>query len=95
MKMVGKFLNFKETMNIDQNHEFIFCDLCRAKKAVDAMELTYIEYKGVSEELWFRFKLCYNCGCDYSGKEESQYNKEVIKEFKRMVDESLNHKSNV
>lgn len=82
-------------MNINPKQEFIFCDLCRAKKAVEAMELTYIEYKGVSEELWFRFKLCYNCGCDYSGKEESQYNKEVIKEFKRMVDESINHKSNV
>lgn len=89
MKMVGKFLNFKETMNIYPKQKFIFCDLCGAKKAVEAMEITYIEYKGVSEELWFRFKLCYNCGSDYSGKEESQYNKEVIKEFKRRVDESL------
>ena len=82
-------------MNISQKQEFVFCALCGAKKAVEAMELTYIEYKGVSEELWFRFKLCYNCGCDYSGKEESLYNKEVIKEFKRRVDESLKHQSNV
>lgn len=76
-------------MNVDPKQEFIFCDLCGAEKAVEAMELNYIECKGVSEELWFRFKLCYNCGSDYSGKEESLYNKEVIKEFKRRVDESL------
>ena len=89
MKMVGKFLNFKATMNINPKQEFIFCDLCRAKKAVEAMEPGYCEYKEVRECLWFRFKLCYNCGCDYSGKEESLYNKEVINEFKRKVDESL------
>lgn len=76
-------------MNVDPKQEFIFCALCGAKKAVEAMELNCIEYKGVSEELWFRFKLCYNCGSDYSGKEESLYNKEVIKEFKHKIDESL------
>ena len=76
-------------MNINPKQEFIFCDLCGVEEAIEAMEPGYYEHKGVRECLWFRFKLCYNCGSEYSGKEESLYNKKVIKEFKRRVDESL------
>lgn len=66
------------------------CYICEKDTVTDAASTHEVEYKGIKKDLPLHHTLCNYCGSDSANSKHLFLNKEIVLNFRKEVDESLN-----
>ena len=66
------------------------CYICEKDTVTDAVSTHEVEYKGIKKDLPLHHTLCSYCESESAGSKHLSLNKEIVLNFRKEVDESLN-----